>query len=67
MKGKSDRIMNSKYTTLTGVEEDQRLDVQNSVLCHSLFGWICNPAVVEYKDLQSDRIINKMFVSHYKC
>lgn len=34
MNGKSDRIMISKYTTLTGVEEDQRLDVQNSVLCH---------------------------------
>lgn len=26
--------MTSQYTTLTGVEEDQRLDVQNSVLCH---------------------------------
>ena len=34
MNGKSDRIMISKYTTLIGVEEDQRLDVQNSVLCH---------------------------------
>ena len=26
--------MTSQYTTLTGAEEDQRLDVQNSVLCH---------------------------------
>lgn len=26
--------MTSQYTTLTGAEEDQRLDIQNSVLCH---------------------------------
>ncbi|MBR0304052.1 MAG: methyltransferase domain-containing protein [Bacteroidales bacterium] len=34
MTGKSDKTMISQYTTLTGVEEDQRLDVQNSVLGH---------------------------------
>ena len=31
------------------------------------FGWICNPAEIEYKDLQSDTTINDSFVLYYKC
>lgn len=32
-----------------------------------MFNWICNPAVMEYKDLLSDTTVNNLFVSHYKC